>query len=414
MGRALASMALLSLATACGASDDAAAPVEDDAPPAVDSGALEAAAPKDGSAPSVDVQVRRDAAGDVGVDHAIVDTAFSTSDGGKLVLMGFNHSQPAWDWTGCPQGGPNNTTEYPLSLDEIKNNAGANAVRLWFLQSRGGPGQWDYFDLALSELSKRGMVAVITLGNEWGDCEPQNASNVKALKTLAWFQSGYKDTNDGYPLSYRDFVESVVSRYANDEAVLLWEMMNEPGARNPDGVSPWCNEQAASDALIAFQADIAGVIRSVDTSHLVTIGVSAADCGAAGNGNADFRKLYGGPSDVCDLHEYNDETVALPPAIKALIDACLALRKPVIIGENGICSNARADGSCPKSTDSDYAQTAASLARRATLLEAKYKAHLAAGASGYFAWNWSMTPSPNTLDIGPGDPLEALMKAYPH
>ena len=60
---------------------------------------------------------------------------------------------------------------------------------------------------------------------------------------------------------YREFVRSVVGRYAGREAIMSWNLINEPRCKGcgTDVIDKWVGEMAS------FQ-------KSVDGTHLVTVG----------------------------------------------------------------------------------------------------------------------------------------------
>jgi len=152
-------------------------------------------------------------------------------------------------------------------LDEIKSASRGSVIRTWFFQSFGNPTNWSAFDRVIALAKQRGMYIIPTLENQWGDCEP---SSPNSYKTLSWYQGGYKLTNDGYPMSYYNFVQAVAKRYANEPTIMSWQLVNEPSALPSKGGS--CNEAAAASALQSFANSVAGAIRSVDPNHLSGLG----------------------------------------------------------------------------------------------------------------------------------------------
>jgi endo-1,4-beta-mannosidase len=72
-------------------------------------------------------------------------------------------------------------------------------------------------------------------------------------------------------------VRDVVSRYAINLTIAMWQMVNEGEAVNSDGS---CNELAALSALLSFSNNVGGVIHSLDPNHLVSLGVLAGYSGS--------------------------------------------------------------------------------------------------------------------------------------
>lgn len=56
------------------------------------------------------------------------------------------------------------------------------------------------------------------LVNHWTSCEPSTAT-----KPSSWYQSGYKQTNDGYPLSFRDYAIKLARHYASEPTIAFWQ-----------------------------------------------------------------------------------------------------------------------------------------------------------------------------------------------
>lgn len=51
---------------------------------------------------------------------------------------------------------------------------GTEAMRAWFFQSlatRNGTRDWSAFDHTLAVARSHGVKVIVTLGNQWGDCE---------------------------------------------------------------------------------------------------------------------------------------------------------------------------------------------------------------------------------------------------
>ncbi|MGP8207404.1 MAG: hypothetical protein ACLQVK_15350 [Acidimicrobiales bacterium] len=69
---------------------------------------------------------------------------------------------------------------------------------------------------------------IVGLGGQGGTCDGG------AFKTAGWYQSGYLRpyvAQDGYSRSsYWDYLREVVSRYAGNPAIFMWEPMGEPEA----------------------------------------------------------------------------------------------------------------------------------------------------------------------------------------
>ena len=174
------------------------------------------------------------------------------------------------------------------------------------------------------------------LANSWDYCDGR-------AKDLAWFQNGYKTTVEpGDIVTYRQYVADVVSRYADNPTIAMWQLVNEGQALNDDGT---CNESAGLSALLGFSDDVGGLVHSIDPNHLVSLGVIPGYAGGllqfCGAANGDYETLMASPgNDVCDFHDYGypTEPMGIPtvPDLKTAIAACHADGKPLMVAETGI------------------------------------------------------------------------------
>lgn len=289
------------------------------------------------------------------------------------------------------------------AMADMQSNSSANAVRVWFLQSAGGPGNWTAFDAFIAQAKAHNLKIIATLVNQWGDCEPNNDAGQKNYKTIDWYQNGYKQTHDGYTMAFRDYARAVAQRYAGESAIGIWQLVNEAEARDP--VSNSCpSETASAQAIRAFADDMVDVIQSVDPNHLINLGTQ--DNGYCGVNGSDFQYIHAGKIDLCEVHSYEPANQALPTQISALMDQCKAIGKPTFLGEVGICRNVQQDGSCSGDADSN------SLQRRADFFDAKFKASIDYGMAGVLIWQASPNGYDTTFGIFDNDPVGAVERKY--
>ena len=165
-----------------------------------------------------------------------------------------------------------------------------NALRTTF---RGAGDDYDAdllagLDYLLDALARRGMHAVIFLNNFWEWSGGMGAylywTNGGEFVDLGdpahpWpafpdFTAAFYESEAANAL-FRDYVRALVTRtntvngrrYAEDAAIMAWQLANEPrpGYRNELGFS-------RLPAYYRWIADTAGLIRSLDPNHLVSIG----------------------------------------------------------------------------------------------------------------------------------------------
>jgi len=233
--------------------------------------------------------------------------------------------------------------------------------------------------------------------NQWGQCEgwPTYADG---YKSESWYQSGYKSqpTSPGMADTYRDWVREVVTRYRNDPTVLAWQMVNEAEDKTTYGGS--CSSTSAA-SLQSFAADIAGLIKSTDPNHLVSIGtIGSGQCGSSGTA---YKSLYATAGvDLCEYHDYS--TVTMPGdqwnGLGTRISQCAGLGKPLFVGESGVKTS-----------------VVGTLSDRASLFAQKLSTQFGAGVVGELLWDWRDAAqggsSTSGYEIGPSDPILPILSS---
>lgn len=272
---------------------------------------------------------------------------------------------------------------------------GKEAMRAWFFQSlatRNGVRDWTAFDHTLAVARSHGVKVIVTLGNQWGDCETGGYRNDQ------WYAGAFLTRRDpGMALSYAAWVAQVVARYRNEPAILDWQLMNEAEVK-PARDSAACSVNAAR-TLKNFAGVMSLVVKAIDRNHLVSIGtMGGGQCGAQG---AEYQSLYSLPTlDLCEYHDYQADA-AMPGdqfnGLQVRLNQCRALNKPLMVDEVGIR---------PSDVGGTYDA-------RAAMFAAKFSAQFAAGVVGELAWAWNKDFStPADYDIGPGDPALAVLASY--
>ena len=335
----------------------------------------------------------------VGLVHAD-GTTLRTADGKPFRFLGFQAglgASPAH-----PRCSAYADDEVRSTMDEAVADK-ATVLRVWMFQEYGGPQDWTRYDLLVREARARGLRILATLTNNWGDCEAEKVVGTPLRKTLGWYQSGYRVAGDGNPLPYRDYVAAMAAHFRNEPAILGWQLVNEADTSTADGS---CDESSGRQALRAFADDMVGVVRATGDSHLVSLGLmGSGQCGASGSDG--YRFVEGGKLDLCDYHDYSP-LAALPGdawnGLAVRVSDCAALGKPIMIDEEGISRGVQADGS-------DGPVTAATVARRADLFDAKLTAQLAAGISGVILWQKTNNLA-DPFRVPTDDPVNAVVAAH--
>jgi len=330
-----------------------------------------------------------------GVSHA----SFVTRTGEQLVLDG-----KPYRFTGLNVYNANSRGEcwYAMAsgpaLDDALNaiGSGKKVIRAWFFQTlatTAGQRDWSGFDHTLAVANAHGYKVIATLTNQWPDCD-----TAAGFKNESWYAGGYTSPDPGGTVSYRAWAAEIATRYRNSPAVLAWQLVNEAEVK-PAPAGP-CSANAPA-LLKSFATDVSAVVKAADPNHLVSLGtLGGGQCGAQGSEYQDVHDVSA--IDLCEYHDYNAASVAMPGdqwnGLQVRLDQCKALDKPVFIGETGIKPS----------------EVGGTLASRAAAFEAKLRAQFSAGVVGELVWAWSnLGSSLSDYDVGPGDPALDVLGRYP-
>ena len=347
---------------------------------------------------------------------AAAAASFVSRSGRQLILngnpfrfVGFNlYDAAATDRYSCNPGKRLSDADLLTTLKYLHDKAGATVLRFWAYQTytQGGT-DFSGVDRVLTAAKQAGMKVLPVLEDGPGNCT--NSPDVvpkSKYESDTWYSAGYKVPFGNASMAYRDYVKVIVAHYANEPTILGWSMMNEAdtSARDSSGHS----------VLVDFATDIAGVIKTVDARHLITVGTQSN--GAPGASGPDFTAVYSLPQiDLAEVHDWGywgDDASpmpggngATPPAADSPVctrtDAPIGcsfalaagLDKPLFVGEAGI-----------------FGRTHDERNARAGLLRAKMDAAFNAGAVGYLVWsvNTGITDGYDVL-INDDDPLIAQL-----
>jgi hypothetical protein len=295
------------------------------------------------------------------------------------------------DATGAPCWKP---SDLGASLTAI--GQGQQVARVYAFQrtaTTDGIRDWRFIDRMLSVFRALDQRVILVLTDQW---KGQPCADSATDRTLDWYHAGYRTTTEG-ATTYRDWVSQIVTRYRNDPTIAFWQLVNEADARNPDGT---CTESSARVALRGFADDVGGLIKSLDSNHLVSLGTTSGECGS---NEADYGYIYASPPiDLCDYHDYgfNSSPMSntdLQNGLRISLDRCHAAGKALFVGEVGVDFTSLS----PPTT-----------AERASLFEAKFEAQFKAGSVGELIWRWSATfHSDQGLEVAPRDPALAVLNA---
>jgi hypothetical protein len=258
-------------------------------------------------------------------------------------------------------------------------------------------------DRVAAAAAAAGDHLILTLSDQAGRCDDGHWHG------QAWYDGGYQRAYDdngrglAQSMSYLDWVKAVVSRYAADDAVAVFEPVNEPEASDCQaGFSgsgcyghTTCPAGAAG-SLRSFFDKVGSTIKGIDPGALVSAGVAGqSECGVAGAGFDTI--LASADVDIATYHDYSSPSTTMPAALSSRIATAQQLGKPLLVEESGMSASAAGAG-CP------------TLDQRANDFKAKSSAAKRAGADGYLPWNWWASAGAGcSMTIAPGDPaLSAL------
>jgi len=275
-------------------------------------------------------------------------------------------------------GRPHSDREVEEIMREVAA-MGGNVIRFDVYQSFAAGADLSRIDLIVALARRYGLRLIPTLENQWADC------TAGGYKTADWYRRGYREPYGGYPLSFRDHVRLIVSRYRDEPVILMWQVMNEAGGSEwwrPDDGKP----------LTAFAADIAGLIKGLDRGHPLCLGT--AGLGRAGLGPADFTDLADIVSlDAIEAHDYDREWDPLPAVLRQAQAIAVSAGKPFFVGEMGIPSP-------PFDRE-----------RRAELTRLKLEAAWDAGVDGYLLWSYRAGDGTGR-DFDADDPLFGIVRGF--
>ncbi len=331
-------------------------------------------------------------------------------NGAVYHFVGVDAYEAATDWgtnAGC--GADLSDAQMNQLFSSLPPNS---LVRFWAFQGTMATNinthqlDWGPLDRVFAAAAANHQRLIVVLTDQGGTCDGGH------WQDPSWYEGGFKSvfndptTTDGRgltPLSYWQYLQEIVSRYASSPALGMWEPISEAEAStcapqfqptNCSGNQTCPNEAVAASALRYFFDTVGAEIHTLDPNHLVESGLlGGGQCGTQGS---DYQYVSASPGiNVLSYHDYYGASVLGGDQWNGLAVRLVQSRtigKPIIAGEMGIPAGA-APG-CMSDA-----------ARNATLI-AKDQAQLQAGSSGMLVWDWvpSATGSCST-DVAPTDPI---------
>jgi hypothetical protein len=235
--------------------------------------------------------------------------------------------------------------------------------------------------VAAADQSTTHVRLIAYLATQGGTCDGE------VFKTDQWYKSGYMqpyaapvgygDNADYAHSSYWAYLQQVVSRYAGNPAVLMWEPMSEPEASDCltgySGGDCYSHKSCPADAtttLFNWFDRVGAEVHALDPEALVDTGeLTSEQCGWSGGGELRIDEAAG--VDVASYHDYGSASVAMPGGLALAIANAKEAGKPLIVGEVGVPGGE----ACPTGAP-----------QPGTEMSAKYHAAMAAGVAGWLPW----------------------------
>lgn len=263
-------------------------------------------------------------------------------------------------------------------------------------------GQWSFYaaDKVFAAAELHGQMILPVLAPQDGACDDE------LDKERDWFVDGWRTARPIFGrsrVSFAEWVSTAVQRWRGSPSLAGWELVGEPdpGICVDGDCQPAARVCPADSAQVlrTFMDEAGAMVRELDPGRLVFAGlIGGGQCGTAGD---DYALVGDSPAvDVLEYHDYGADGVALPGdqwnGLGRRIEQARSVGKPLLVAELG-----QRAGSCLSLDD-----------RRADI-GVKITGQRAAGTAGVLLW--AFVPDPRleecTMDIGPDDPLLALLAA---
>ncbi|KIM83525.1 glycoside hydrolase family 5 protein [Piloderma croceum F 1598] len=151
-------------------------------------------------------------------------------------------------------------------------------------------------DQVVATANKFGVKLLLTLTNNWDPKRTESSSSFRRwddgtlprgylsndyggmdLYNRAFVSNPTHDdfyTNPDIINAFKNYISHVVKRYANNSAVLGWELANDPRCSSTLQGSSSCNTKT----ITTWVNDISGYIKNLDSNHLITAGDGGFYC----------------------------------------------------------------------------------------------------------------------------------------
>lgn len=214
------------------------------------------------------------------------------------------------------------------------SDIGFNIIRVFLhdmLWQQGGHGFLKRIDRFLSIADKHDIKVMFVIFDSCWNPFPKLGGQPEPrphVHNSAWVQSPHIDvlrdtTKHG---QFEDYVKGIISRYRNDNRVLVWDIYNEPG--NTNGISYGAHEPAnKSELALALLKKAFVWAREINPAQPITAGVWAGDWQKGGK-LSPLNRFMLDNSDLITFHSYSN-----PDHVKRLVSLLEHYSRPMICTE---------------------------------------------------------------------------------
>ncbi|RLN96133.1 hypothetical protein BBJ28_00025023, partial [Nothophytophthora sp. Chile5] len=143
-----------------------------------------------------------------------------------------------------------------------------------------------YFDLVVAAAKAAGVKLVVPLVNNWSD---YGGMDVYVQQLGGTYHDDFY-TDETIKAAYKSYVETFVTRYADEETIMAWELCNECRCAGSGTLAE--SGSCTSATINDWMTEMSAYIKTLDSNHLVA-------SGSEGFMNTDSSVyLYSGPSGV--------------------------------------------------------------------------------------------------------------------
>jgi hypothetical protein len=166
-------------------------------------------------------------------------------------------------------------------------------------------------DAIVADAKRFGHRLIFTLADWSGQ-----ANDGTGAKDATWLAA------DLYAGAYVAWVNKIVSRYAAEPTVAIWDLLNEPEART------------FTIDLLRFVERMGALVKKIAPNALVMLGFNNPTISTGTI--ADYKTICASPYiDFCSYHDYS-EICSVGTSFPAILSVARALAKPILIDELGI------------------------------------------------------------------------------